>query len=114
MAQDQITLRTATDWTTNWRTRHPELLSFLVPMEDLKGVIGEMGVGAVNARVYLGLTDSGEPKLVFVAANGTEQDIILNSSNPDAPVSGLYDFSNPCPPLCGDKTSPLYTGVLPE
>jgi hypothetical protein len=113
MAQDQITLRTATDWTTNWRNRYPELLSFLVPMEDLKGVIDEMVIGAENARVYLGLTGSGEPKLIFVGADGTEQDIILNPTDPDAEVSGLYDFSNPCPPLCGDTTSPLYTGILP-
>lgn len=113
MALDQITLRTATDWTTNWRDRHPELISFLVPMEDLKGVINEIPIGAESARVYLGLTDSGEHKLIFVGANELEQDIILNEQNPDAQVSGLYDFSNPCPPICGDTSSPLYTGILP-
>jgi hypothetical protein len=112
MPQDQITLRTATTITTNWRNANPgSVTSFLVPIVDLQGILNEMD--ADYARVYLCL-DGGTEKIILVGANVNKQDIILNSNRPDSLDSGIYDFTSPCPPTCDDTTSPLATGILPS
>jgi hypothetical protein len=111
MDQDQITLRVATTITTNWRNANPgSVKSFLVPIEDLRGILSDSD--AAYARVYLCL-DGGMEKIIFVGANGSKQDILPTLNRPDAPNSEIYDFTIPCPPTCDDVTSPLNTGILP-
>jgi hypothetical protein len=76
----QISYGIAEQWTANWRAKYPELKAFLIPIEDLMGVLVDMGVLTENGknqyefneglkrdvRGYLGLTDNGEPHFVMV------------------------------------------------
>lgn len=76
----QISLPIAEQWTSNWRAKYPELKAFLIPIEDLMGVLVDMGVLTNDGRNqytfneglkrdvrgYLGIDDGGEPHFVMV------------------------------------------------
>jgi len=109
---DQISLNDAVAYTTEWRDKNPgSVTSFLVSIDDLQGIVDELG--ADYARIYLGYGSDGLEKIMIVGADSEQQDIILDMEHPVSPASGIYDFSNPCPPTCGDTTSPLATGIIP-
>ena len=76
----QISLGVAEQWTANWRAKYPEVKAFLIPIEDLMGVLIEMGAleqtgrnqysfneGVKrDVRGYLGLDDNATPHMVMV------------------------------------------------
>ncbi|OAB78714.1 hypothetical protein [Cochleicola gelatinilyticus] len=129
-----ISLDTAQKWTKVWRkkesnyNKHHECKAFLIPTQDLKGVLEELHEekGQTYIRAYLGVevdpndTSKTTEKLIIV---GTEKvtkdgktyyrDLIPKSAtsykdlaNPDP---SIWDFSQPCPPKC-DDISPLNGG----
>lgn len=109
---DQICLNDAVTYTTEWRDKNPGgVTSFIVAIDDLKGVVNELG--ADYARIYLGYGSDGLEKIMIVGADSSQQDMILDMEDPYSTDSGIYDFSNPCPPTCSDTTSPLATGIIP-
>ncbi len=106
-----IPLTTAQAWAKKWRREegtynsHHELHAFLIPKEDLTGLLSE-GVDAV--RAYLGVDDQDVEKLMIV---GTKYDAATDTyvdMTPDRIVNSghIYDFTRPCPPSC-DAASPL-------
>ena len=108
---DQISLNDAVTYTTNWRNDNPgSVNSFLVSIADLQGVVDELG--SDYARIYLGIDKSGTEKIMILGCNSYKQDMIMDTDHPDSKNSGIYDFSSPCPPICDDTTSPLYTGTI--
>lgn len=71
----------AAEWTARWREKNPEAKAFLIPVEDLFGVLQEMNVlaptGAPNefvynpgierdVRGYMGIDENGTPHMVMV------------------------------------------------
>ncbi|HYG16182.1 MAG TPA: hypothetical protein VEC12_10560 [Bacteroidia bacterium] len=106
MSVNTITLSEAEQWQHNWLSATSEafdpmkLRSFLIPLDDLRQVIDEMGVS--NARGILGITDDGEYKFMLVGV--TDDDATMVN-----PFEGehIYDMTTPCPPECG--TGPLST-----
>ncbi|WP_205511931.1 hypothetical protein [Longitalea arenae] len=114
-----VPLGTAITWTTNWRNSDHFLTanSFIFKAEDFRKILQEPSVEYV--RVYLGLKvgiqhtpgheqNILEEKLLCVGADRDQKDI-LKAGDANI-VSGVYDFSHPCPPLCEDAESPLAGG----
>lgn len=105
-----IPLQTAVNWTTAWRAANVGAVrAFKINMDEVNDMLEEAGTTAV--RVYFGL-DNGVEKLVLVAVNSNDQDIINPTVNGQM-ISGTYDFCAPCPPTC-DTSSPLLTGQMPS
>tara|TARA_R100001369_G_scaffold78025_2_gene107574 strand:+ start:760 stop:1137 length:378 start_codon:yes stop_codon:yes gene_type:complete len=119
---NSISLQTAQDWTTEWRSvestynKHNECNGFLIPAEDLQAVLDEMEdqKGTKKVRAYLGVDPTtNEEKLIFVATQPDDQhdgSIIyrdmINGYNGLQTGGKLYDFTYPDPPA-SDPLSPL-------
>jgi len=134
--ENTIPKNTGAQWTANWRSQHPNTTNaFLIPAVDFVEVLNEIGVlddaaaaqaqanaNNLNSKVrgYLAIDDNNTEKMIFVGTenvNGVDRDIIdgtidgttptaLKSSAADTSTSGIYDFTDPCPPSC-DDLSPL-------
>ncbi|MDX1462061.1 MAG: hypothetical protein R3359_03315 [Marinirhabdus sp.] len=117
----KISLQTAIDWTTQWRSEesdynsHNECNAFLIPVQDLNGVLAEMGNPDDNSdacvRAYLGVdpTDNTE-KLIIVGTqkdrNGVYRDLLPTSQdNAEGNTNSIWDFVRPCPPSCDDQSA---------
>ena len=80
---NSISLQTAQDWTTEWRSvestynKHNECNGFLIPAEDLQAVLDEMATqrsGKKKVRAYIGVDPTtNEEKLIFVVYNSCFQ-----------------------------------------
>lgn len=116
-----VPLNEGITWTTNWRDsdHHLQANSFIFKAEDFRKILAEPTVEYV--RLYLGLKISHdlnkhddreqntiEEKLICVGADHNQKDILQPRTTSD--VSGIYDFSHPCPPICDDEESPLAGG----
>ncbi len=113
----KITLPEAVSWTTAWRSSHPTACrAFLIPIQDLQGLLAEIqdqGDDAM-ARAYLAM-DGSEEKLIFVGTEKVDdgkggsyyKDLLPGPGDAaDASGNGVWDFTEPCPPEC-DPGSPL-------
>ncbi len=120
-ATKKITLQTAIDWTKEWRSeesdynKYNELNAFLIPIQDIQGVLAEMGANPGDdayVRAYLGVDASvNEEKLIIVGTekqdDGTYKDLLPVALNKaDGNKNSIWDFAKPCPPYC-DKNSSL-------
>ncbi|MCW9038450.1 MULTISPECIES: hypothetical protein [Altibacter] len=111
----KITLQQAKDWTANWRsTPSTSARAFLIPVQDLQGVLAEMGnptSGDACVRAYLGIdTATNTEKLIIVGTEknreGVYEDLLPVSLNTiDAGANGIWDFSEPCPPKCDPNSA---------
>lgn len=126
-----ISLDEAKAWTQEWRSEdgryneHNECNGFLIPAADLQQALDllEGQEGDTYVRAYIGVKNEGrvtEEKLVIVATIADEEDSTIYrdliygevdgvgaTEPPSSKVnSGIFDFSDPCPPACDDK-SPL-------
>ncbi|RZS90758.1 hypothetical protein [Aquimarina brevivitae] len=131
-----IDKQTAIDWTTAWRSQHPNAAkAFLIPAADFVEILNEIGVLddataaqaqatanrlEANIRGYLGV-DGSTNKMIFVGTEKDKQGIyrdiidgkIDGKDNQQARTvgsgntsSGIFDLTTPCPPVC-DPDSPL-------
>lgn len=116
----KITLQTAIDWTQEWRSvesdynKHNELNAFLIPIQDLQGVLEEMGANPGDdacVRAYLGVNShTNEEKLIIVGtkkqADGVYKDLlpaVLNKA--EGNKNSVWDFTQRCPPHCDESSS---------
>ena len=117
----KITLATAQTWTQEWRSvesdynKHNELNAFLIPVQDLQGVLAEMGDNPGDdayVRAYLGVdATTNEEKLIIVGtekqADGVYKDLLpIALHKAEGNQYSIWDFAKPCPPYC-DKNSSL-------
>lgn len=114
----KITLAEAIAWTGSWRSApSTSARAFLIPIEDLQGVINEIKSqpGTPQARAYLAIDDKGVEKLVIVGTSqdtsttpGTTiyRDLLPSADGVGTDTNSIYDFTEPCPSAC-DPTSPL-------
>lgn len=113
-----INLQDAITWTTNWRegTHQLNARSFTFHADEFRAILNETGVEKV--RLYLALAASPDnpdelmEKLICVGVDKEGRDIIIepgSTDNEGDEGTGIYDFSNPCPPLCSEAngSSPL-------
>ena len=110
----KISLSDAITWTTDWRSApSTSARAFLIPIEDLQGVLAEISgqSGTPKARAYLAM-DGTEEKLIFVGTQyndktGVYEDLLpAAGENYQTAANSIWDFTNPCPPDC-DPNSPL-------
>ena len=108
----KISLATAVSWTTNWRSApSSSARAFLVPVEDLQGVLAEMGNPSTGCiRAYLGVDNTnGEEKLIIVGTkkdkSGVYRDLLPDAGDGDGDDFSIWDFSTPCPPDCDDDSA---------
>lgn len=113
----KISLTTAQQWTQQWRSvesdynAHNECNAFLIPIQDLQGVLAEMGPNPNQdacVRAYLGVDpDSNEEKLIIVGTQkdrgGVYRDLLPNAQGTGA--NSIWDFTQPCPPSCDDSSA---------
>ena len=121
-------------WTEAWRTVYKEAgipvpKGFLIPVQDLMGVLTEMNVLTDNGnnnytynkslgrdvRAYMGF-DGSVPHLVMLGTkvvNGVYRDLYDGGVDGQKGTltgeegfegSGIYDFSRPCPNACDDDS----------
>lgn len=62
--------------------------------------------GAVGIRAYFGLDDEKQVRLILVATNEKNEDILPAEGSDE---SSIYEFGQRCPPICA--TSPLNPAV---
>ncbi|RDK87011.1 hypothetical protein [Marinirhabdus gelatinilytica] len=117
----KISLDTAKTWTAQWRSEesdynsHNQCNAFLIPIQDLNGVLAEMGNPDDNSdacvRAYLGVDPTtNEEKLIIVGTekdrSGVYRDLLpSNPSNAEGNVNSVWDFTKRCPPHCDDSSS---------
>ncbi|MDC8004756.1 hypothetical protein POV27_11895 [Aureisphaera galaxeae] len=112
----KITLAEAISWTSAWRSApSTSARAFLIPIQDLQGVLNEISGQGGNpcARAYLAI-DGGVEKLIFVGTSQETQpdksviyrDLLPAAGEEATSSNSIYDFTNPCPPDC-DPSSPL-------
>ncbi|WP_432411080.1 hypothetical protein [Rasiella sp. SM2506] len=116
----KISLATAKQWTQEWRSvessynSHNEVNAFLIPIQDLQGVLAEMGDNPADdacVRAYLAVNPStNEEKLVIVGTQkdktGVYRDLLPeNAENAEGNVNSVWDFTKACPPMCDDRSS---------
>lgn len=105
---DTITLAEGQSWTAAWRSQNPNAVkAFLIPTDDLTGVLSERP-DAVRAYLAIETKKDGsqEEKLVIVGCklvNGVYEDMLPNAAGDNG--NHLYDFTQPCPPICDPKSS---------
>ncbi|SNC67281.1 hypothetical protein SAMN06265337_1897 [Hymenobacter gelipurpurascens] len=104
-------LTQASQWTRNFRNQNPGApKGHCIKKSQLDAILGQPGCEGI--RVYYGLDDAGNRKLVMVGIDADENDIIsttttaaLRTASSDvesadtASVSVATDFP-PCPPCC--------------
>ncbi|GAB3661088.1 hypothetical protein GCM10028791_35370 [Echinicola sediminis] len=101
-----VSKKTAKEWMKRWRKNQKDynkktpVNGFLIPMVDLKEVMAE--TGATNVRTYLGIDDNDQEKLLIVGVNEAGHDMVNEEDG-----EYVYDFTQPCPPACGDFGSDL-------
>jgi len=116
----KISLTTAQEWTKEWRSvesdynKHNELNAFLIPIQDLQGVLEEMGPNPGDdayVRAYLGVNSAtNEEKLIIVGTqkdkSGVYRDMLPeNASDAEGNTNSIWDFTQRCPPRCDDSSS---------
>jgi len=118
-----IPLKEAQNWTNAWRdkesgyNKHNKCNGFLVPIQDLQGVLNEMkdekGEGFI--RAYLGVDmELKMEKLIIVGTKPEIQkdgsiiyrDLVPEEGELQTGGGDVWDFTDPCPPAC-DPNSPL-------
>ncbi len=65
----------------------------------IKAILDQPSAAAL--RAYLGVTEAGQPTLVFVGVDGAGHDVYDGV---------LAEYALPCPPLC-DSSSPFVKGL---
>ena len=105
MSENVIPLNQAIIEAANWRALAERTLgpqdfvkAFTIPKVDFSQIIAK---GAVSIRAYLGMSASGEKKLLLVGVNDKGEDMIDYKDG-----QFVYDFTTPCPPMCRED-SPL-------
>jgi hypothetical protein len=105
-----ITLEKAREYAKNWRDPktefdHTALHAFLIPKDSMQRIIDEMPDTGI--RAYLGISETGEPKLMIVGTKYNHQMQTHDDMLPESESPGrIYDFTVPCPRACG-YMSPL-------
>lgn len=115
----KISLTTAQAWTQEWRSvesdynKHNELNAFLIPIQDLQGVLKEMGANPGDdacVRAYLGVNaTTNEEKLIIVGTqkdkSGVYRDMLPeNADDAEGNTNSIWDFTKRCPPNCDDSS----------
>ena len=100
MATNTITLETARQWARTFR-RNPanNIIGHVIPRENLEQLLA--CPDGRDVRVYFGIDDRGEQKLMFVSMDANGRDLIDSNRN-----QHIYDHSHPVPPA-NDVSSPL-------
>ena len=99
--QNTIPVSQALDWVTRWRgsSEVMPIKGFLIPGADLTEVLAEKGV--VNTRAYMGMDENNEYHLLIVGVDDSGNDMLDEDQG-----QYVYDFTQPCPPICS-ATGPL-------
>lgn len=128
LASNAISLGSAQNMICNWRMLRQGLGlnlrvdSFLIPIDDVLN-IAQLSInnGGKNVRAYIavgppvsvgatnGNTIEAELKLLLVPCQDDDQDMVTPFTGSDAGLWTIYDLIKPCPTLCGDTNSVLYT-----
>ena len=100
MATNTITLETAQDWARTFR-RNPanHIIGHVIPRENLEQLLA-CSEGR-DVRVYFGIDETGEQKLMFVSMDASGNDLIDSKRD-----QYIYDKSQTVPPM-QDISSPL-------
>lgn len=102
----QISLKEAVQLVTTFRNQvksivQPDYSSALPFSETFSKDIFEKlssQAGAVGIRAYLGLDENKQVRLIFVATDDQNQDILPDQDGEDA---AIFEYGQRCPPICG-------------
>ena len=139
LTNDTCVVKDTQDWLRDWRSANANCAkAFLIPADDLVGMLTEMGVITKDAttgdlivgstvdqgiRAYVGLNPDPKKRgmtegygndLFLVGTKevkGVHKDIVEGNTGVDLSSmigTGVYDFIKPCPNNC-DVQSPLFT-----
>jgi hypothetical protein len=103
-------LTQASEWTRNYRNQNPGAIKgHCIKKEQLSAILGQPGCEGV--RMYYGLDDAGNRKLVMVGIDADENDIISTTAtaalraasdveSPEPASTSIATDLPPCPPCC--------------
>lgn len=112
----KISLETAQQWTRQWRSEestynsHNECNAFLIPVQDLQGVLAEMGNptdGDACVRAYLGVDPTSNTEKLIIVGTKKDRDGVYRDLLPQEGSAeySIWDFTSPCPPYCDSSSS---------
>ncbi|MEM7110077.1 MAG: hypothetical protein AAF519_17750, partial [Bacteroidota bacterium] len=73
--------------------------------ENIQKILDEPG--CMGIRVYYGIDDDGNPKLMLVGAKSDQNNILPKSEGKDGDDGVILDDGKDCPTFCPDGTDPL-------
>lgn len=100
----QIPLGIAKKWTKNYRDKNPgDVKAHFYGKEHLLKILNE-DPDCKGIRIYYGLDDSGNKKLVLLGASENQNNIYPQGQveGKDATESTVLDDGAPCPDSCPD------------
>jgi hypothetical protein len=109
-----VSVGDASQWIGRWQLsdQYLQAFSFTFDADEFRALLDEETVDRV--RLYVALEELADgtlrEKLLVVGVNKEGDDVINPTKKPSQPGqnnppgqdgSGIYDFSHPCPPICG-------------
>lgn len=104
-----ITLGMAKRWTKRYRDENPDQVkAHFFGKDNILKILEEAGDECKGIRIYYGINDDGQKKLLLVGATEDQGNILPKSEGKDGPGGTIYDDSSDCPPHCPpDPSDPL-------
>lgn len=104
-----ITLGTAKRWTKRYRDDNPGAVkAHFFGKDNILKILQESGDECMGLRIYYGIDDDGNKKLLLVGATSNQNNILPKEDGKDAPAGSIYDDTKDCPPYCPtDPNDPL-------
>ncbi|MEM8566592.1 MAG: hypothetical protein AAGF85_09025 [Bacteroidota bacterium] len=101
-----ITLEQAKRWTKRYRDENEGAVKAqFFGCEHIQKILDEPG--CMGIRVYYGIDDEGNPKLMLVGAKSDQNNILPTSEGKDGDEGIILDDGANCPDQCPTGSDPL-------
>ena len=101
-----ITLEQAKRWTKRYRDENKGAVKAqFFGCENIQKILDEPG--CMGIRVYYGIDDDGNPKLMLVGAKRDQNNLLPSSDGKGGEIGMILDDGSACRTHCPDASDPL-------